>query len=94
MDEKKKNVRRPLDERLAEFDKKIKYHEDCIKSLKTQRQQAIDIANKPKQRKPKQFRRLVLDGNVSADLLKERFGISNDDFEQFLNEVREALPKD
>ena len=58
-----------------------------------EQQQAIDNANNPKQRKPKQFRRLVLDGNVSADLLKKRFGISDDDFEQFLNEVREAPPK-
>lgn len=90
MGEKKKNVRRSLEERIAEFEKKIEYHKACIKSLEMQIQKARENDQKAKQRKPKQFRRLVLDGNVSADLLKKRFGISDDDFEQFLNEVREA----
>ena len=90
MDSKKKNIRRPLDERLAEFEKKIEYHKACIKSLELQIQKAKENDQKAKQRKPKQFRRLVLDGKITADLLKERFGISAEDFEQLLSEVQEA----
>ena len=36
--EKKTRVRRPIEEREAELDTKIKYHEDCIASLKARKE--------------------------------------------------------
>lgn len=90
MDDKKKFTHRTLEERLAEIDHSINYHKERIAALEAKRQKTIDDASKPKNQKKKQFRRLVLDGAVSADLLQERFGISAEDFEQFLNEVRDT----
>ncbi|MBR2724189.1 MAG: hypothetical protein IKB72_01965 [Ruminococcus sp.] len=91
MKEKKTQVRRSLEERLAEVDKTIAYHKGCIKRLEARKKDMIDRANKPARKR--QFKRLVADGNLTAELLCQKLGITPEALEAVLEEARNTPNK-
>lgn len=66
MDEKKR-VRRTTEEIVAEIDKKIQYHTDCIAALKAKKENAL----KPKTRKARLTTKKILDYAKSQGMTVE-----------------------
>lgn len=78
-EEKKKLVRRPADERVAEIDKKIANHKNAIKNLEAKKEAILNPKPRPsKSAKMKAITTLAKETGMSEEELIKKLGIDSE----------------
>lgn len=86
---KKERIIRPKDERKAEIEKKIKYHEDCITALK-QKLEAMDNPRRGASR-AKGVKRIIQEAKLSDEETAKALGFAS--AEEMKQKLIEAAAK-
>ncbi len=84
-DTEKKRVIRSKDERKAEIDKKIKYHEDCIAALKDKKKKLDEPSSN--RGKEKGIKRLMTEGKVSDEDFAAQLNMSLDELKKVIKKA-------